>query len=280
MNGLPRALVRDVWGWLRARDARPRPELKSGQAELKIVALDGGQATDVYLYGEIGFWGITAADVVGELLGIGSPKINLRINSEGGDVFDGVAIYNALVEHPAQIDVQVDGLAASMASLIAMAGATRHTKTGAQWMVHDAHAIVAGNEADMRSMADLLAQICDEMAAIYAAATGGTAGEWRTVMRAEQWYTGAEAVAAGLSTTHGAATTPAEAPHLVPAALSRSSFLYAGRAAAPAPSAPPTEPAAAAPPECVPAGRADLDEFTQIAAAFAAVDNRKEEAVR
>jgi ATP-dependent protease ClpP protease subunit len=232
-------MVRDVWGWLRARDSRPRPAVPTGHAELKIVAQDGGQSTDVYLYGEIGWFGVTAADVVNELLSIGTPKITVRINSEGGDVFDGVAIYNALVEHPAVVDVTVDGLAASMASLIAMVGETRTMKRGTQMMIHDAHAIVAGNQADMVAMGDLLGRICDEMAAIYADRAGGTPDAWRTVMRAEQWYTAGEAVTAGLATADAAADVPDDGPHLAPAAarsnLNLTSFLYAGRAAAPAP---------------------------------------------
>lgn len=275
MRTLPRAMVRDVWGWLRARDARPRPEVPAGHAELKVIGMDGGQSTDVYLYGEIGFWGITAADVVNELLGIGTPRITVRINSEGGDVFDGVAIFNALVEHPAVVDVTVDGLAASMASLIAMVGETRTMKRGTEMMVHDAHAIVAGNEADMRGMADLLGRICGEMAGIYAERAGGTAEAWREVMRAEQWYTGAEAVTAGLATEHiGAEKTTPDAPHLAPAA-SLSSFLYAGRAAAPPPAAA-SVPVAPPPSSPSGAGWAALD-LSSIAASFAA---HSKEAVR
>lgn len=291
MTPLPRALVRDVWAYLRARNTRPRPTLPDGHSALKIVALDGGQATDVYLYGEIGYWGITATDVVNQLLSIGTPRITLRINSEGGDVFDGVAIYNALMEHPAAIDTEIDGLAASMASLIAMAGDTRTMKTGTQMMIHDAHGMVIGNEADMRTYADLLDRICTEMAGIYAARAGGTAEEWRAVMRAETWYTAAEAVTAGLATAGPAAVNAGDdAPHLVPAAtarldLGRTSFLYAGRAAAPAPpsrtaavspAAAQTAPARAA--ETGP-GQPHRDEFATIAAAFAAATNPKEEAV-
>lgn len=276
MTGLPRALVRDVWGWLRARDARPRPALPEGRGQVRVVALEGGQATEVYLYDEIGFWGITAADVVNQLLSIGTPRITLRINSPGGDVFDTAAIYNALMEHPAQIDVEVDGLAASGASLIAMTGQSRTMKTGTQMMVHDAHAVVAGNAADMVSMANLLDSICEEMAGIYAARAGGDAKAWRDVMRAETWYTAAEAVTAGLA-TQASVTVEQGAPSLVPAArfdTALSSFLYAGRAAAPPPVAAPAPVAAPSSRECA-AGWADLD-LSQIAASFAAANNRKE----
>lgn len=278
MTLLPRALVRDVWTHLRARDTRPRPQLPEGRGQLRVVALDGGQSTDVYLYDEIGSWGITAADVVGELLTIGTPRITMRINSPGGDAFDSIAIYNALMEHPARVEAQVDGLAASGASLVAMAAESRSMKTGTQMMIHDAHGIVAGNEADMRSYADLLGRICEEMAGLYAARAGGTAESWRAVMKAETWYTAAEAREAGLATdTAPAAAEEGDGPHLVPAAkfdLNLTSFLYAGRAAAPPPPRrdPEPGPVVPTPPPVSRSGWADLD-FSKMAAAFAAVRN-------
>jgi ATP-dependent protease ClpP protease subunit len=293
MTPLSRALVRDVWAHLRARETRPRPVLPEGRGGTKVVMLDGGQGAEIWIYDEIGFWGITAIDVVTQLLAIGTPRLTVRLNSPGGDVFDSIAIYNALMEHPAAIDVQVDGLAASGASLIAMAGETRAMKTGTQMMIHDAHGMVMGNEADMLSFGALLGQVSGELAAVYAARAGGTADEWRAAMRAETWYTAAEAVTAGLATAGPAAAGQDDAPHLVPAArfdLNLTSFLYAGRAAAPSPSPPgrlaavspaaaPTAPARAA--ETGP-GWSDPDlDLTQFAAAFAAArTDRSKEAAR
>src|SRR3954469_11662448 len=71
---------------------------------------------DVYLYDDIGYWGVSAGDFVDAIKGVGALPINLHINSGGGDVWDGVAIYNAIRNHPGQVTVHVDGIAASAAS--------------------------------------------------------------------------------------------------------------------------------------------------------------------
>ena len=153
------------------------------------------------LFTEIGFWGTPAADFVQVLDGITAGRILVRVNSPGGDLWDSVAIYNALRDHPAAVDVTVYGLAASGASLIAMAGETITMKRGSRMMIHDAWGGVIGNPADVAEYAAFLDQVSDDAATIYAARAGGTADQWRERMRAETWYNAAEAVAAGLATT-------------------------------------------------------------------------------
>jgi ATP-dependent Clp protease, protease subunit len=120
--------------------------------------------------------------------------INLRINSPGGSAFSGVAIYNQLKRHPARIEVDVDGLAASIASVIAMAGDEVRMGEGAQMMIHDASSFSWGNADAMRRQADLLDQISSDLAEIYARRTGRTATEIRDLMRAETWFTAKQAV--------------------------------------------------------------------------------------
>jgi ATP-dependent protease ClpP protease subunit len=155
---------------------------------------------EVMLYDEVGGWlGATADEFINDLRGITAPKILLRVNSPGGSVTEGIAIANALRSHPASVTVQVDGVAASIASVIAMAGDRVRMMPNALLMVHEASGLCVGEAADMIKMAELLDKISDNIAGAYAARAGGTEAEWRQVMKNETWYRGEEAVAAGLA---------------------------------------------------------------------------------
>jgi ATP-dependent protease ClpP protease subunit len=157
----------------------------------------------VYIYGPIGdFWdeeSVTAAAFVRQLDSITASAIELRINSPGGLVFDGVAIYSALKNHPAAVDVTVDGVAASAASFVSQAGDTVAIEKPAKMMIHDAGGLVLGTAKDMRQMADLLDELSDTIAGIYTDRAGGTLAAWREAMDAETWYGAEQAVAAGLA---------------------------------------------------------------------------------
>lgn len=154
---------------------------------------------EVFLYAEIGMWGVTADMFLDELAPLGARDITLRINSEGGEVFDGVAIYNALQRHAGRINAHVDGLAASAASFIAMAADEIIMEPGSQMMIHDAMGMCFGNEREMEKMRDMLARTSDTIAMIYAERAGGDPAAWREIMRGEQWYDGPAAVAAKLA---------------------------------------------------------------------------------
>jgi len=155
---------------------------------------------EVMLYDEVGGWlGATADDFINDLRGITAPKILLRVNSPGGSVTEGIAIANALRSHPANVTVQVDGVAASIASVIAMAGDRVRMMPNALLMVHEASGLCVGEAADMIKMAEVLDKISDNIAGAYSARAGGTEAEWRQVMKNETWYRGEEAVAAGLA---------------------------------------------------------------------------------
>jgi ATP-dependent protease ClpP protease subunit len=160
---------------------------------------DDEDVTQVYIYDEIGFWGTEAADFANQLREIETPKIELHLNTPGGDVFDGVAIYNALKQHPAEVTVIVDALAASAGSFIAQAGEKIVMTRNATMMIHDASIMAWGNEQDMLDAAKLLGKISDNIADIYAFNAGGTVPEWRAMMKAETWYSAPEAVEAGLA---------------------------------------------------------------------------------
>jgi len=157
-----------------------------------------GDTTIVDIYDEIGWFGTGAAEFVKDLRQITTPKIELHLNSPGGDVFDAVAIYNGLRQHRAQVHVIVDSLAASAASFIAMAGDKITAMANAMLMIHDPLGLVIGNAADMRELADLLDKHGDNIASIYAGRAGGKVEDWRAAMLAETWYLADEAYKAGL----------------------------------------------------------------------------------
>lgn len=177
---------------------RSRPSAKAGDW-YRIEAKAGDRRAEVSIYDEIGMWGTTAKDFAGEIRALEVDAITLRINSPGGDAWDGVAIYNAVKDHPAQVTVVVDGIAASAASVIAQAGDRIVMNRGSQMMIHDASGLVMGNAEDMREFAEVLDKMSDSLAGIYAARAGGTVEEWRATMRKDTWYMAAEAVEAGLA---------------------------------------------------------------------------------
>lgn len=155
---------------------------------------------EIFLYDEVGSWyGATADQFIADLRYITAPTILLRINSPGGSVTEGIAIANALRSHPATVTAQVDGIAASIASVIAMAADRVRMMPNALLMVHEASGLCVGEAADMTKMAELLDKISDNIAGAYAARAGGTEEEWRQVMKEETWYRGDEAVEAGLA---------------------------------------------------------------------------------
>jgi ATP-dependent protease ClpP protease subunit len=192
------SLDQRVWKLLRARDSRPRPTAFQ-PSNLSIVDYDGGPS-ELLLYMEIGYWGITAQDVADQLQGRRG-DLHVRINSPGGDVFDGYAIYNMLAKYDGAVTVTVEGLAASAASFIAMAGDTVEMCLASQMMIHDASGVCMGDAAEMREWADVLDSISDTIATVYAERGGSDAGEWRAIMQAERWYSPQQAVDAGLADT-------------------------------------------------------------------------------
>ena len=176
-----------------------RAHARQPQSWYRIMNQTADEA-EVMLYDEVGGWlGATADEFINDLRGITASNILLRVNSPGGQVYEGIAIANALRSHPASVTVQVDGIAASIASVIAMAGDRVRMMPNAMIMVHDASGLTVGDAADHRATAELLDKISGNIADAYAARAGGTRDEWRQVMVAETWYTAEEAVAAGLA---------------------------------------------------------------------------------
>ena len=172
----------------------------------------------IWIHDEIGWFGITGREFIEDLMAIDADTIDLHLNSPGGEVFDGIAIYSTLRQHSAKVNVIIDSLAASIASVIAMAGDTVTVTPNGMMMIHDGLGLAIGNAADHRDMADLLDKISDNIASVYAErATGDkTADEWRALMLAETWFNADEALEAGLvdaiSTPSAADAVPDDEP--------------------------------------------------------------------
>lgn len=192
-------------------------------------------AADVYIYDEIGesWWGgISPKALIDEITALDVDDLNVYINSPGGAAWDGIAIMNALRRHKAKVHVTVDALAASAASMIAMAGDRITMNRGAQLMIHDASGFAYGNAQTMDETAEILHKLSNSYADTYAARAGGSRESWRALMQAETWYAAEEAVEAGLADDWvDAEVDAAEAT----AAFDLSRFKFRGRASAPAP---------------------------------------------
>lgn len=167
--------------------------------------LNRGNRAEIYLYGPIGSsWfsddGVTARRVAADLKAAGTPKtIDVRINSEGGDVFEGQTIYTLLSQNDANIVVHIDGLAASAASFIAMAGNEIVISEGAYVMIHNARGGAWGQAEDLRKIATLLETVNGTISDIYVARTGNEIDQVKAWMDEEKWFTGKEALDAGFA---------------------------------------------------------------------------------
>ncbi len=225
-----------------ARAARTRMRVESKRKWFRIENKSSG--TDIYLYGEIGCYGVTAADFCEELRQVKTSEITLHINSPGGDVFDGVAIHEALKNHPAKVNVTVDGVAASAASFIACVADPKRGETVkiaryAQMMIHEAAVGMYGDAKLLRKRAELLDKTSDIISNIYADRAGGEASVWRGLMEAETWFNAEEAVQFGLADEISGepADADAGASKAMPAKAvwDLSVYAFAGRDEAPAP---------------------------------------------
>lgn len=193
-----RGQMPDVIGRLRAKAAEHVTEGPTREAGYTIHNAAGDEAV-VRIYDEIWWLGVNAQDLSRDLDNITAPTIRVEINSPGGDVFDGIAIYNALRTHPSRIVTRVDGLAASIASVIAQAGDHRIMVASSQMMIHNAWGMTVGDRNDHSEMSSLLAQQDGVIADIYATASGKDADHFRALMDAETWLTAERAVAEGLA---------------------------------------------------------------------------------
>lgn len=153
----------------------------------------------VYVYDVIGGWFLDAGEFVQAVHDITAPAIDLHVNSPGGLVYDAVSMFEALRAHPAAVTTHIDGLAASAAGFLALAGDEVEIAKGGRMMIHDAQGVGVGSPADMREYADLLDAISDDISVYYADHAGGLPKSWRAAMTATTWYSAQQAVDVGLA---------------------------------------------------------------------------------
>ncbi len=177
--------------------------------EIKALSSAGAKAAEIYIYGNIGDkWdedGVVASSMVRDIAALDADTITLRVNSYGGSVTDGLAIYNALKRHPATVETKVDGVAISCAGYIAMAGDSVEMAENAQLMIHAPWGVAIGNAAELREQADVLDRYARAMASAYADKSGQPQDDIMALLSdgKDHWYSADEAVAAGFADSVG-----------------------------------------------------------------------------
>lgn len=168
------------------------------------VTAKANKTAEILLYDQIGesFWGggTSAKQFAEQLKAVDKvDSITLRINSPGGDVFEGAAMYDLISQSSIPVDVVVDGLAASAAFTVAMAGRSISIGEAGMMMMHNARGMTFGTADDMKSTADVLTKISDQMAGLYAKRSGMPLADVKALMDAETWLTPEECVAKGFA---------------------------------------------------------------------------------
>lgn len=194
-----------------APEGRPRSAVRweiSARAfarwDAGVRAADDDADRSISVYDVIGYdyWtgdGVTAKRIAGALRSLGKGPVTVNVNSPGGDLFEGLAIYNLLREHDGEVTVKVLGLAASAASVIAMAGDTIQVARAGFFMVHNAWVLAMGNRHDLREIADWLEPFDAAMADIYVARTEQETDAIAKLMDAESWIGGSAAIEKGFA---------------------------------------------------------------------------------
>lgn len=166
----------------------------------KIEASANDQA-EILVYDVIGWPYNDAGDLVRYVNSLGDKDILVRLNTPGGDVFDGMAIFNSLANHKGKVTIRIEALAASMGSVLAMAGKEIQAYGNTMMMIHDPWTYMAGNQYELREMADLLEKISGNMLDVYAGRSKVGKREMKEIMKAETWYTVKEAKEKGFIDT-------------------------------------------------------------------------------
>jgi len=165
------------------------------------ISAQAEDETEIFVYDVIGWPFIGAEAFVRDLAGIKTGKITVRINSPGGDVFDGLAIFNALSAHKAKVTTRIEGLASSIASVIAQAGDEVQAYKSAMYMIHDPWVLAIGNQYDLRETADILEKIGKNLIDIYADNSNVGKRDLKQMMQDETWFTAKEAQEQGFIDT-------------------------------------------------------------------------------
>ena len=166
----------------------------------KVQAISDDE-TEIMIYDVIGWPFISADDFVRALAGITAKTVTVRINSPGGDVFDGMAIFNALKNYSGKVVTRIEGIAASMASVIALAGKEVQAYANTMYMIHEPYAFTAGNQYSLRELADILEKMSGQMIDIYSSNASPGKREIAQMMKDEAWLTAKEAKEKGFIDT-------------------------------------------------------------------------------
>jgi len=157
------------------------------------------ETADVWIYSEIGGFDVNAKSFIDELKELKGKDLNVHINSLGGSVFDGLAIYNALKSHKGNVKTIVEGIAASIASVIAMAGDTIEMSKNSLFMIHNPFTMAGGDAAELRKTANVLDKIRDEIADIYNSVSKQDHETLIGLMAAETWFNADETLDVGFA---------------------------------------------------------------------------------
>ena len=162
---------------------------------------EGGRVARVDIMGPIGGWDVSGSEFLRELKDLGDvDSIDLRIHSPGGSILDGLALFNGIKNHPAKVVGRVEGLAASMGSVVLMAADEIEIPENAYVMIHNVSGGAYGDIEELASMAALMRKLQDDVTDLYADATGKDRGEIAELMAAETWFNGKDAVENGFAT--------------------------------------------------------------------------------
>ena len=159
------------------------------------------ETADIYIYSEVGGFDVNAKSFINELKSLKDKNIDVHINSLGGSVFDGLAIYNALKTHTKKVTTKVEGICASIASVIAMAGDQIEMAENSLFMIHNPFAMSGGDANELRKTADILDKIRNEIADIYASKSKHDAQHYINLMDVESWFNSTETLELGLANT-------------------------------------------------------------------------------
>ena len=171
--------------------------MKKGRNWYSIEAKSNENEVDIFIYDDIGLWGITAQDFIKELNNITADTIHAKYMCRGGDVFDGIAIFNAIKDHDSRVISHIDSLAASIASVMALAGDEVRMASNAFYMIHNPYSWAAGDANEMRRTATMLDKITDTLVKVYTNKTGKSADEVKELMNDTSWFSAEEAKEAG-----------------------------------------------------------------------------------
>jgi ATP-dependent Clp endopeptidase proteolytic subunit ClpP len=167
------------------------------QKEWYKIKNNASETSDVYLFNDIGTFGITAQSFIDEIKEYDNKELNIHINSLGGEVFEGMAIYSIIQRRKAKTTVYIEGIAASIASVIALAADEVIMSENSLLMIHNAWGGTQGDARDMRKQADVLDKITNEIAEVYVKKTNIPYDKVIEMMNEETWLTAKEAVALG-----------------------------------------------------------------------------------